>query len=241
MSALTVEIAHKEFARHGAGGISVLKDLKLSAQAGQFVCILGPSGSGKTTLLRIVSGLDRDFTGTISLPGSDGSRDPKLAYVFQEPVLLPWRTVRQNLHLVMSDDQIARGLAEQFIEAVGLNDVLDAYPSSLSLGMSRRVSLARAFAVEPDVLLMDEPFVSLDEATAEGLRDLLTDLLARKPATVLFVTHDSREAVRLGQRIVMMSPGKPTSIVKDIPIELSEQERHDPKQIERIRMTLNGA
>ena len=187
MSVLSIEVARKAFTRHGADGVTILKNLKLTAEAGQFVCILGPSGSGKTTLLRIVSGLDRDFTGSIDLPKGQDAGAPKLAYVFQEPVLLPWRTVRQNLHLAMSDQQIARGLAEQLLKSVGLGDVMDAYPGTLSLGMSRRVSLARAFAVEPDVLLMDEPFVSLDESTADSLRDLLTGLLAQKPATVLFV------------------------------------------------------
>ena len=240
MSLLEINVDEKRFtATNGAGG-AVLKDIELAVEAGQFVCILGPSGCGKTTLLHLISGLDRDFAGTISLPNANGGHRPKLAYVFQEPVLLPWRTVLQNLHLAMTEDQIDRGLAERLLDAVGLGDVKDAFPGTLSLGMSRRVSLARAFAVEPDILLMDEPFVSLDEAKANDLRDLLTTLLADKPTTVLFVTHDSREAIRLGQRIVVLSNAKPTSIVHDRTITLSERERHDTATVEAVRGELMG-
>ena len=189
---------------------------------------------------RIIAGLDEAYSGSVTLPAADEGGTPKLAFVFQEPVLLPWRTVLQNLHLVMSEDQIARGLADQLLAAVGLGDVKDAFPGTLSLGMSRRVSLARAFAVEPDILLMDEPFVSLDETTAQGLRDLLQTLLAEKPATVLFVTHDSREAIRLGERIVVLADRKPTGIVHDHLIELSERERHDAAKVEAIREELAG-
>ena len=238
MSALDVDIAEKRFVNpNGVTATPVLANVRFSVEAGQFVCILGASGCGKTTLLRLVSGLDRDFDGRVSLPHGPNGSALKLAYVFQEPVLLPWRTVLQNLHLVMSEDQIARGLAERMLEAVGLNDAHDAYPRALSLGMSRRVSLARAFATEPDLLLMDEPFVSLDEEKAETLRGLLTRLWSEKPTTVLFVTHDSREAVHLAQRIVMLS-GSPASVSRDLTIDLTAQQRQDPDAVERVRHDL---
>lgn len=240
MNCLTARIDEKRFAVSNGSNACVLKNVSLTVDTGQFVCILGPSGSGKTTLLRVISGLDRDYSGHVALPGGAGGGRPKLAYVFQEPVLLPWRTVLQNLHLVMTPKEISRGLAEQLLDAVGLGDVKHAFPGTLSLGMSRRVSLARAFAVEPDILLMDEPFVSLDEATADGLRDLLAKLLADKPATVLFVTHDSREAIRLGQRIVVLSNQKPTKIVHDHAIGLSRRERRDVAAIEALRSQLAG-
>ncbi len=240
MSSLIVDIEEKHFAVSSDGADCVLKDIKLTADAGQFLCFLGPSGCGKTTLLRIVSGLDREYTGRVVLPGKEGAIPPKLAFVFQEPVLLPWRTVLQNLHLAMTEDQVARGLADQLLEAVGLGDVKHAFPGILSLGMSRRVSLARAFAVEPDILLMDEPFVSLDEATAQGLRELLQKLLSEKPATVLFVTHDSREAIRLGQRIVVLADRKPTNIVQDHAINLNDRDRRDTAKVEALRQDLDG-
>ena len=235
VSAIDVDITEKRFMNpNGVTATPVLADVRFSVEAGQFMCILGASGCGKTTLLRLVSGLDGDFKGHISLPQGPNGAALKLAYVFQEPVLLPWRTVLQNLHLVMSEDQIARGLAERMLEAVGLSGAHDTYPRALSLGMSRRVSLARAFATEPDLLLMDEPFVSLDEEKAETLRELLTRLWSEKPTTVLFVTHDSREAVRLAQRILVLS-GSPASVSRDLAVELTTQQRQDPQAVERLR------
>lgn len=238
MSHLIVHIREKRFRTTGEDSLKILANFELEVAAGQFLSILGPSGCGKTTLLRLVSGLDPDFDGRIELPVTGAGHAPKLAYVFQEPVLLPWRSVIENLHLVMSTDQIARGLAGQLLQAVGLGDVGNAFPGTLSLGMSRRVSLARAFAVEPDVLLMDEPFVSLDENTADRLRDLLAKLWAEKPATVLFVTHDSREAIRMGQRIVVLSRDKPTSLLQDLEVTLDDRERHQPQSIEAVRVRL---
>lgn len=238
MSRLSVEIGEKRFAAPDGTDITVLADIRLKVDAGQFVSILGPSGCGKTTLLRLVAGLDTDFTGRISLPLIGPGQAPKLAYVFQEPVLLPWRTVLQNLHLVMNEDQIARKLAERLLDAVGLDEVADAFPGTLSLGMSRRVSLVRAFAVEPDVLLMDEPFVSLDEQTADSLRGLLIKLWSSKPTTVLFVTHDSREAIRMGQRIIELSKQKPTSVIRDLKVNLSDKERQQPQSVEVYRVRL---
>ncbi len=240
MSGLTVNIHEKRFAVSSDGAPCVFSDINLTIESGQFLSILGPSGCGKTTLLRIMSGLDEDFSGHVDLARDETGGAPKLAYVFQEPVLLPWRTVLQNLHLVMTEDQIARRLAEQLLDAVGLGDAKHAFPGTLSLGMSRRVSLARAFAVEPDLLFMDEPFVSLDEATAESLRDLLQKLLLEKPATVLFVTHDSREAIRLGQRIVVLSDRKPTGIRHDHAISLTVQDRRDAAIVEALRSDLGG-
>ena len=240
---LKLEIKRKAFAgpglSNGAGGPAerlVLQDIRLEVETGHFVCILGPSGCGKTTLLNLIAGLDRDYSGSIALPGRAGAA-PHIGYVFQSPVLLPWRSVIENLHLVMSPEQVARGLAERLLAAVGLADERDAYPKSLSLGMSRRVSLARAFAVEPDLLLMDEPFVSLDEATAAKLRELLIELWRSKPTTVVFVTHDSREAVQLAQRIVVLSD-KPATILQDRPIDLSPAQRADPREIEAWRTHL---
>ncbi len=235
MTALEIDIKTKRYpSADGAPPQTVLRDVVLAVEAAQFLCILGPSGCGKTTMLNLIAGLDRDFEGRISIARGPGGDEPKIGYVFQNPVLLPWRSVIENLRLVMSADQIARELDLGLLDAMGLLDYRDAYPKSLSLGMSRRVALARAFAVEPDLLLMDEPFVSLDESTADGLRRLLLRIWRAKPTTVLFVTHDSREAVQLAQRIIVLC-ASPATIVRDRRIALTAEQRADPAQLEALR------
>ncbi len=232
MASLTIEIRRKAFAAQGGGAAhEVLRDVELKISSGEFVCLLGPSGCGKTTLLNIVAGLDRDFEGRILWPARAGQALPAIGYVFQNPALLPWRSVRENLRLVMSPDQVSQDLDARYLQAMGLEAYGDSYPKSLSLGMSRRVALARALVIQPDVLLMDEPFVSLDEDTAGGLRELLLGIWRDKPTTVLFVTHDSREALFLGQRLVTLA-GRPASVARDDRIGLSPDERHDPALIE---------
>lgn len=235
MTALEIDIQAKRFpSADGAPAQTVLRDVFLAVEAAQFLCILGPSGCGKTTLLNLVAGLDQDFEGRISVAREPGRDQPRIGYVFQNPTLLPWRSVIENLRLVMAADQIARGLDLALLDAMGLLDYRDAYPKSLSLGMSRRVALARAFAVEPDLLLMDEPFVSLDESTADGLRRLLLQIWQAKPTTVLFVTHDSREAIQLAQRIIVLCAA-PATIVRDQSVALTAEQRADPLQLEALR------
>ena len=236
MNALSIEIKEKSF----PGGRAnlrrpILRDVVLAVEEGQFLCILGPSGCGKTTLLNLIAGLDKDFEGRIVLRGNPAKREQlRIGYVFQSPTLLPWRTVIENLQLVMHPEQVARRLDLSLLEAMRLGDYKDAYPKSLSLGMSRRVALARAFVVEPDVLLMDEPFVSLDESTAGELRKLLVQTWRDKRTTVLFVTHDSREAIQLAQRMIVLS-GSPASVVVDTTVAMTAQQRADPSQIEALR------
>ena len=235
MTALEIDIQAKRFpSADGAPAQTVLRDVFLAVEAAQFLCILGPSGCGKTTLLNLVAGLDQDFEGRISIAREPGRDQPRIGYVFQNPTLLPWRSVIENLRLVMAADQIARGLDLALLDAMGLLDYRDAYPKSVSLGMSRRVALARAFAVEPDLLLMDEPFVSLDENTADGLRRLLLQIWQAKPTTVLFVTHDSREAIPLAQRIIVLCAA-PATIVRDQSVALTAEQRADPLQLEALR------
>lgn len=235
MTALEIDIQAKRFpSADGAPAQTVLRDVVLAVEAAQFLCILGPSGCGKTTLLNLVAGLDQDFEGRISIAREPGRDQPRIGYVFQNSTLLPWRSVIENLRLVMAADQIARGLDLALLDAMGLLDYRDAYPKSVSLGMSRRVALARAFAVEPDLLLMDEPFVSLDESTADGLRRLLLQIWQAKPTTVLFVTHDSREAIQLAQRIIVLCAA-PATIVRDQSVALTAEQRADPLQLEALR------
>jgi NitT/TauT family transport system ATP-binding protein len=229
MSALNVSITRKFYPpRAGTPGHLAIAGLEFSVAESEFVCILGPSGCGKTTLLNLIAGLDGGYEGQISL--TDGIAE-HLAYVFQTPRLLPWRTVRENIALVLghgeADTQIVTGL----IVAVGLEGFSDAYPGQLSLGMQRRAALARAFARDPRILLMDEPFVSLDEAAAERLRALLIEILAERPTIVLFVTHDRREAAKLADRILVLS-GAPATLANEVHVTLSPTARSDPDRIE---------
>ena len=240
MSELEIDVRLKCFPAVGRAAPHIaLKDLRFTARRGEFVCLLGPSGCGKTTLLNIVAGLDHDFEGRVSLPAARGKATPAIGYVFQNPRLLPWRTVIENIRLVLTPNQVRSGVVEDLLAATGLQDFPNAYPGRLSVGMSRRVALARAFAVQPDVLLMDEPFVSLDEPTADRLRLLLLEVWRAHPTTVLFVTHDSREAVLLADRIILLSSA-PGSIVMDLPIDIPRSERSDSAIIESIRQRLSG-
>ncbi|WP_428981269.1 ABC transporter ATP-binding protein [Methylopila turkensis] len=237
MSAVSVEIVSKTFpAAGGAPERALYRDFRLDVADRSFVALLGPSGLGKTTLLNMIAGVDRDFVGRVGF-GAGGS--PRIGYAFQTPRLLPWRTVLQNVTLPLPAGEGARERALRVLSEMGLADASDVYPERLSLGMQRRVALARAFALEPDLLLMDEPFVSLDEANADRLRDLLTELIARRPTTVLFVTHDSREAFRLADRVVALD-GPPVRITDDVAVTLTPEQRRMPSEIERLRAALLG-
>lgn len=236
MSAIAIDIGEKRYkAQAGGPGREIFRGFRLDVAAGDFVALLGESGIGKTTLLNIVAGLDRDFRGQVRF----GTKAPRLAYAFQNPRLLPWRSVVENVALPLPAGEPGRRRALAMLGEVGLAELADAYPERLSLGQQRRVALARAFAIEPDVLLMDEPFVSLDEAGAARLRDLLRRLLARRPATVLFVTHDRREAVELADRIVVLE-GTPVRIVRDMPLALTPAERASPGRIDEVRRALGA-
>ena len=194
---MRLDLAGKSFADR-----PVLGALNLAIQRGQRVAILGPSGIGKSTLLRILAGLDRDFHG--QLQGGE-----KLALVFQEPVLLPWRRAVANITLPTGCDQAQ---ARALLADVGLAGHEDKFPRQLSLGQQRRLSLARAFAARPDILLMDEPFASLDPDTAGRMLDLTARLLDRSGAGLILVTHDAAEAARLGAPPIRLA-GNPAVVV----------------------------
>ena len=216
---LSVDIADKSFAAANGEPVAVLKDLSFNLPAGRFTCMIGPSGCGKTTTLGILLGLDADYTGSIDAAFA-GSR---IGAVFQEPRLLPWRTVEDNVRLALSDAMAGRDLSQLFAQ-VGLAEFRNAFPAELSLGMARRAALARAFAIEPEILVLDEPFVSLDEAMANRLRDRLAGLLAKRPATVLMITHNIREAVRLADHLLILSD-RPAHCVAAVDIDLAPDER----------------
>lgn len=211
----------KHFPAQGEGaGWKALDNVNLQVASGEFVTILGPSGCGKSTLLNIVSGLDTTYSGTISISGSENRKQKRapIAYLFQEPRLLPWLTVRRNVEFALAAAGFAksewRDRCDKWIELVGLNGFAEFYPLQLSGGMQQRTAIARAFAVEPEVLLMDEPFSALDELTARRMRQELLGLWEADRRTVLFVTHNSLEAVFLSDRILIMNRG-PSSRIRD--------------------------
>lgn len=218
MSGFRIHVANKSFGDH-----TILSDLKIELGEGEIACLLGPSGCGKTTLLSILADLDDDYDGTFTRP------DGAIAMVFQNPRLLPWRTLAQNIALIPE----AGGLdnARTLLASVGLRDAADQYPEKVSVGMQRRAALARALAIRPALILMDEPLVSLDAETARDMRDLLTNALADSGAATLIATHDRREALHLADRMIELG-GQPTSILRDRPSPLDRATRQDSNAVE---------
>ena len=215
-----------------------LAGLALTVGPGEFVAIVGPSGAGKSTLLNIVAGLDRHYEGdVVHSAGTNGTRDPRVAYVFQTPRLMPWLTAIGNVRLVLPQEAASVEAAREILVEVGLQGYEDAYPGQLSGGMQRRVALARAFSVKPALLLMDEPFASLDEPLAWRLRGGLHELWRRHRPTVLFVTHDLTEALSLADRVMFLSP-RPGRVVWEQPVELPRPRERDDPGIERLRTDL---
>ncbi len=235
MTDLQIHINSKTYpAIAQAGHHQAIANFRLSLKSGEFVCLVGPSGCGKTTLLNIIAGLDEDFDGDIML--GEQHAHPKIGYVFQNPRLLPWRTVRENIELVLNSQQSPDSI-DALLETMQLSQAQHVYPERLSLGMSRRVSIIRAFAVDPDVLLMDEPFVSLDAPTARQVRELLLKLWQQRPHTVLFVTHDLREAIALADRLIFLS-SSPMRVLSEIVVPISRQERANELAVESFRQQL---
>ena len=240
-AAVDIAIDAKTFgAVAGRSAQPVLRNVKLAIAPRSFLVITGPSGCGKSTLLNIVAGLDDDYQGHIRFAAAD----PRLAFIFQTPRLLPWRTVEENIALPLPEGDARRDGIPELLARVGLSGAETAYPERLSLGMQRRVAIARGFVMQPDILLMDEPFVSLDNPTAQALRTLVVELWQRHPTTVLFVTHDRAEAVRLATRIVRLGAldeTMATSIVGDGKISLSESERQDANTLRAEQLRYFGA
>ena len=204
------------------GPALIVRDFTLRIRQGEFVCMIGQSGCGKSTVLSIAMGLNEPSTGGVILAGRE-IRGPGTdrGVVFQAPSLLPWRTARDNVLLAV--EQVhgqqsraeRRRLADHYLTLVGLTEVADRYPPALSAGMQQRVGIARAFALEPQVLLLDEPFSLLDALTRMELQDELMRLWEKDRKTVVMVTHDVDEALLLADRIVMMTPG-PAATIGDI-------------------------
>ncbi|MFF3904703.1 ABC transporter ATP-binding protein [Streptomyces sp. NPDC001848] len=205
----------------------VLHDVNLTVPDGQLLCVVGPSGCGKSTLLRTIAGLLRAHEGTIALDGAPVSGVPdRLAVVFQDygRSLFPWLSVRENVALPLRRRNLGRAArraeADRMLERVGLGDVARRHPWQLSGGMQQRVAIARALVCRPSLLLMDEPFGSLDAQTREDLEDLLLEVHRADTTTIVLVTHDIDESVYVGDRVVALSPGPASHVVLDLPVRL---------------------
>jgi nitrate/nitrite transport system ATP-binding protein len=201
------------------GAFIAVKDINALVEAGEFVAILGHSGCGKSTVLSIVAGLDRATLGGVIIDGKEATGPgPERAIVFQAPCLLPWLTARQNVQIAASQGVATRSrrqaavAADEYLDLVGIKDVADQLPSQLSLGTQQCVSLARALAVEPRFLLLDEPFSQLDSLTRFELQDLLLHVWENSGKTVVMVTHDIDEALYLADRLILMTDGPEATV-----------------------------
>jgi NitT/TauT family transport system ATP-binding protein len=224
---IAVAAVSKAFGR-GRDRLAALSEISLRVAPGEFVCVVGASGSGKSTLLNLVAGLDRPSTGTIDTGGV------RPALMFQEPALMPWLSAHQNVELPLRLRRVGRGQgraeALRLLRMVGLGGFERRLPHELSGGMRQRVALARALAQDADVLLMDEPFAALDAITRDELHDELERLWQRRRMTVLFVTHNAREAVRLGDRVLVLS-SRPGRVAAEFHVNLAR-----PRRIEHAEL-----
>jgi len=224
-----------------SGQVAALQDVTFGMARREFLCIVGPSGCGKTTLLRIIAGLLKPTSGQITFDQQSVGRQPRCALVFQEHGLFPWMKVLDNAAFGLEMQGIRqkerRERARAFIDKVGLAAFADSYPHELSVGMRQRVAIARAFVADPEILLMDEPFGSLDAQTRLVLQQELLRVWQDDRKMVLYVTHDIDEAVLLGDRVLVMS-GRPGTILQDIPVPLDRPRdplRHERPETTRIR------
>lgn len=218
--ALRVDIASKVYGAGGSDSVEAVRNLAFAVMPGEIACIIGPSGAGKTTTLRILLGLDHAYEGSVT---PDPAR-AGVAMVFQEPRLLPWRSVERNVRLALPRAERGRDLDALF-ESLGLTPWRGRYPGALSLGMARRVALARALAQEPRILVLDEPFVSLDDNAAASLRAIVVESVTRAGMAVLMVTHNVGEAIEIADRLLLVSP-RPASLVASVPLDRPRPDRN---------------
>jgi NitT/TauT family transport system ATP-binding protein len=216
---------------------NAIKDMEFVVPQGQFCCLVGPSGCGKTTLLNLLSGLDTKLEGSIQYQDRTFPNEWPIGYMFQEPRLMPWLTVKQNVSIVTNQTSEEISHSEELINEMGLTKYMNSFPSQLSGGMQRRVAIARAFVNKPKILLLDEPFISLDLTVANLLRKMLIKLWENQKTTIIFVTHDLREAIYLSDRILFLSKG-PSQVIHDLKIDMKRPRKTEDDQMEKIRKDL---
>lgn len=212
--------------------VTAIENISLNIEDGEFVCLVGPSGCGKTTLLRILAGLENQSSGDFTIEKSDKDR-PNQSMVFQERGIIPWLTVEENVAFGLNMRHLPKPIVKErtayFLNKVGLTKFAKTYPKELSGGMNQRVSIARAFANDPEILLMDEPFGALDEQNKYILQEELLSIWSETKKTVLFITHSIDEALFLSDRVLLMS-AQPGKIIEEIRIDLPR-----PRKLEDIR------
>ncbi len=220
----------------------ILKDVTFSVKEGEFVCFLGPSGCGKSTILNIISGLDTEYEGQIFINGklkrcfinSAENTANNISYLFQETRLLPWMTVEKNIHFALACRKFPKSswseITNKYLSLVKLEGYNKHYIYQLSGGMQHRVAIARAFATDPDILLMDEPFSSLDELTAREIKKSLLDLWKESRKTILFVTHNTTEATFLADRIFIMN-SNPSTVVERVVVNLARPREYESEAL----------
>ncbi|GLY93262.1 ABC transporter ATP-binding protein [Actinoplanes sp. NBRC 103695] len=227
MSVLTLDGVSKRYGQ-GDSALLALDRVSLTVEQGEFVCLLGASGCGKSTLLSLVAGLDAISGGVLDIGGR------RVSLMFQEAALFPWLSVSGNVELPLRLAGMGRAerrkRSEELLEIVRLRDFADKRPHELSGGMRQRVALARALAQEADILLMDEPFGALDAMTRDILHDELERIWREQSLTVLFVTHNVREAVRLGDRVILLS-SRPGRVIEDFPVTSPRPRRIDSPEV----------
>jgi NitT/TauT family transport system ATP-binding protein len=233
---VTLDQVTKVFGQ-GKSAMTALENVSLEMAKGEFVCILGASGCGKSTLLSLVAGLDKVTSGTIEIA------DGRPAFMFQEPALLPWLTVRRNVELPMRVRKVDTAQRNQTVNRllamVGLIDFADHRPHQLSGGMRQRCALARALAQDAELLLMDEPFAALDALTRDQLHDDLNRIWQETGKTIIFVTHNVREAVRLGDRVVLMTP-RPGRVAQIWDVDITRPRELDSFEVSGLAHEITG-
>ncbi|MBE6831671.1 MAG: ABC transporter ATP-binding protein [Ruminococcaceae bacterium] len=237
---LTVSRVSKTFSSK-SGDVKAINNVSLNIYKGEFVSLIGPSGCGKTTLLRLISGLEQDYEGEIVLEGRRIEK-PGLdrGMIFQEHRLLPWLTVGANVALGLPGSKSHNKERVQFyLERVGLEDFIDAYPAQLSGGMSQRAAIARALICQPKVMLLDEPFGALDALTRVHMQEEIEKIWLAEKTTMILVTHDIEEAIFLGDRVVVMST-RPAEIDTIVPVSLPRtRDRSSPEFVELRKNVVN--
>ena len=238
MSKITLkDLSHSYLEKQNSNDDWSLRNINIDWKDGGAYALLGPSGCGKTTLLNIISGLDKDFDGSVQT--YKDATNSNISYMFQAPRLFPWLTAIENIKYPINKRKNCEKIAFELIKKIGLEKYKNQYPNKLSGGMQRRIALARAFAPNPDILLLDEPFISIDKKVSNLLRKLLVKLWKKYKPIIVFVTHDLDEAIELADRICFLS-NLPSKILLDYEVNLKRPRNQDSKNFITLKRLLSS-